>query len=546
MKHWLFCSVAIVIAGCSSVERDVQNVFRYNQSEGITSLDPAFARNIENIWACDQIFDGLVEMGPDLLVRPAIAHSWQIADSGRTYVFHLRNDVLFHDHAAFADGKGRLVTAEDVRFSFERIRDPRTASPGRWIFEHVIPGPQGFIAVDDSTFKITLTRSFPPFLGILSMVYGSVIPREVVEFEGQDLRKHPIGAGPFKFFHWEEGVKLALQRNERYYQRDENGQPLPYLDAVTIGFVKDRNAEFLSLVKGELDMMSGADGAFLNELVDHKGQIRSKYTGRIAVQRSPALATDYLGFLLDTTALAAKQDPWQDVRLRQALNYALDRERIISHLMHGIGSPAGGILPPNMPGSSGKSYRYDPAKARSLMAEAGFPNGKGLPPLKLTVTASYLELCELIQHDLAKFGVKLIVDVVPLSTHKEGVANGDFTFFRKNWMADYPDAENFLLLFNSANKAPAGPNYTHFSNENFDRLYQQSLVTTDENERLGLYAQMDGIVTENAPAVFLLHPEVIRFSRRDVQGLVADPMNNLDLRRVRKMKQISSRAFARP
>lgn len=535
MKNLLFLFPLFLICACGHSDRtDGRSVFRYNQSEGITSLDPAFARNIENMWACDQIFDGLVEMGPDLLVRPGIAASWEIQDTGRTYVFHLRDDVSFHDHPAFENGRGRKITAEDVRSSFDRIRDPRTASPGRWIFDHVVPDASGFSVIDDSTFVIRLTRPFPPFLGILSMIYASIVPAEVVEHEGNAFRSRPIGTGPFKFFHWEEGVKLALQRNEQYYQKDDSGEQLPYLDAVTIGFVKDRNAEFLSLVKGELDMMSGADGGFLNELLDPLGNIGSRYSDQIQIQRSPALATDYLGFLLDTSITRMRNTPWQDVRLRQALNYALDRDRIITHLMHGIGSPARSILPPNMPGSSGGGYAYDPQRARQLLSEAGYPQGKGLPPLTLTATASYLELCEMIQHDLAAFGIELIVDVVPLSTHKEGVANGDFGFFRKNWMADYPDAENFLLLFASANKAPAGPNYTRFSNAEFDQAYEACLRTPEDSIRMDLYAKMDSIIIDQAPAVFLLHPEVVRVARKEITGLVADPMNTLDLRRVRK------------
>ncbi len=529
-----FLLLFVLCVSCSSDRGDASNVFRYNQSEGITSLDPAFARNLENIWACDQLFDGLVEMGPDLLPIPAIAAHWAIGDSGREYRFTLRNDVYFHDHPAFPEGRGRQVQAEDVRYSFERIRDPRTASPGRWIFDHVVPGAKGIQVLDDHTVRIELQRPFPPFLGILTMAYASIVPEEVVSQEGGGFRNRPVGAGPFKFFHWEEGVKLALQRNANYYQLDEERNRLPYLDAVTVGFVKDRNAEFLALVKGELDMMSGADGAFLNELLDAKGQVRPKYADRIRTERSPALATDYLGFLLDTSLTSVANGPWKDVRLRQALNHALDRERIISHLMHGIGSPARSILPPNMPGSSGQGYGHDPALARQLLSEAGFPGGKGLPPLTLTATASYLELCELIQHDLAAFGIRIIVDVVPLSTHKEGVANGDFIFFRKNWMADYPDAENFLLLYTSANHAPAGPNYARYTNARLDELYARALSTADEQERLRLYARMDSIIVTEAPAVFLHHPEVIRFVRRDVMGLVADPMNGLDLRRVRK------------
>lgn len=525
----------MLVSACRGPHAEEQRtVFRYNQAAGITSLDPAFARNLENIWACDQIFDGLVEMGEDLKVRPAIARHWSVLDSGRTYVFHLRRDVYFHDHEAFPDGRGRRITSEDFRYSFERVRDPRTASPGRWVFEHVVPGPHGFDAPDDSTFIVRLQRPFPPFLGILSMVYASVVPHEAVAFHGAEWRRRPVGAGPFRFFHWEEGVKLALQRHPRYHQRDEHGTALPYLDAVTVGFVKDRNAEFLALLKGELDMMSGADGAFITELLDPLGRVVERHADKVEVLRAPALATDYLGFLLDEKADAVRGSPWHDVRLRRAMGMAIDRQRIIAHLMRGLGSPASSILPPGLPGASLRGGGFDPEGARALMAEAGHPGGRGLPPLRLTVTASYLELCEMIQYDLARFGIRIEVDVVPLSTHKEGTANGDFAFFRKNWIADYPDAENFLMLFTSANRAPAGPNYTRFSDAVLDELHALSLRTVDDSARVAIYQRMDSIVTAQAPAVFLYHPEVVRFVRKGVSGLVADPMNQLDLRRVRK------------
>lgn len=531
----LFLGAMAVLWGCGPARvEDPRTVFRYNQAEGITSLDPAFARNLENMWACDQIFDGLVEMGPDLLVRPCIAQRWTIADSGLTYIFHLRDDVLFHPSEAFPRGEERRVVAGDVRYSFERIRDPRTASPGRWVFEHVRPGPEGFEVVDDSTFVIRLVRPFPPFLGILTMVYASVLPQEVVVHHGAAWRDHPVGTGPFRFFHWTEGVKLVLHRNPAYHQRDEQGMPLPYLDAVSIGFVKDRNAEFLALVKGELDMMSGADGAFLGELVDPLGRVRERYADRIHMERAPALATDYLGFLLDDAMQGPRGGPWHDVRVRRAVNFAMDRERIVAHLMHGVGTPARSMLPPGMPGASGMGFTYDPVKARELLAEAGHPGGRGLPPITLTATASYLELCELVQHELAAFGMDVAVDVVPLSTHKEGTANGDLPFFRKNWIADYPDAENFLMLFTSANRAPAGPNYTRFAHPLMDTLYATALRTTDPEPRHALYGRMDSLVVAQAPAVFLFHPEVVRFIRREVSGLVADPMNRLDLSRVRK------------
>ena len=533
----LLFAIPFVLLSCGTEPVSDDRVFRYNEAEGITSLDPAFARNLENIWAVDQLFDGLVDMGPDMRVKPAVARAWTIGDSGSTYSFHLRSDVRFHDDPLFPGGQGRAVTAADVVYSLERLRDPATASPGRWVLDNVLPGKEGIEGVGDTAVVIRLQRPFAPFLSMLAMAYCSVVPREVVEHYGSEWRGHPVGCGPFRFFQWREGVKLVLHKHPSHYERDEAGVALPYLEAVAISFVKDPNAEFLALVKGELDMISGTEGGFLNELLDPLGNVNTKYMDRIRMERAPALSTDYLGFLMDTSLAKVQQSPWRDVRVRKAISLMIDRERIITHLLHGIGRPAHGIVPPSLPGAKVEfrsAPAHDPVRARTLLEEAGYPDGKGLPPLVITATSGYLELCEFIQHELARYGITVQVDVVPLSTHKEGVANGDFLFFRKNWIADYPDAENFLLLFASRNQAPDGPNYTRFRFPEYDALYEKALRTTDDAERISLYTRMDGIVQRDVPAVFLVHPEVVRFIRTDVAGLAVDPMNRLQLRRVRK------------
>ena len=215
---------------------------------------------------------------------------------------------------------------------------------------------------------------------------------------------------------------------------------------------------------------------------------------------------------------------------------AIDRPRIISHIQHGVGIPATSILPPGLPGATQRGAGFDPDAARRLLAEAGFPGGKGLPPLTVATTATGLELCEFIQHELSGFGIQLIVDVLPLSTHIEGVAAREHAFFRKNWSADYPDAENFLMLFVGANSTPAGPNYTCFQDPLLDRLYTQSLVAVEDSVRLALYQRMDSLVIAASPAIFLTHNEVLYFVRHEVSGLPADPMSQLDLRRVRKVR----------
>lgn len=534
--HWSVSLLLLLSCGVPE-HADRSAVFRYNERQGITDLDPAFARNLEHMWVVDQLFDGLVEMDPRMQVRPSVAHSWEVLDSGRTYRFHLDPTVRFHDDVAFPDSVGRRVTAADFVYSFERIRDARTASPGRWVFDLVLPGEAGIRAIGADTLELRLERAFPPFLGMLAMAYCNVVPREAVEHHGPEWRKHPVGCGPFRFFQWREGVKLVLQRYPRYHRKDEEGNALPYLDAVVVSFVKDPNAEFLALVKGELDMVSGAEGGFLNELLDPLGEMAPKYADRIHMERAPGLATDYLGFLMDSSAASVVGTPWADRRVRRALSLATDRQRLVTYLKHGIGRPAQSIIPPVLPGTQApfwSSGPYRPEEARRLLAEAGHPDGRGLPPITLTTTSSHLDICEFLQHEWRGFGIDLRVDVVPLSTHKEGVANGDHMFFRKNWIADYPDAENFLLLFASGNSAPAGPNYTRTHLPAYDRLYAEALRTTDDSIRLARYAGMEALLLEECPAIFLLHPEVVRFIRNEVSGLGADPMNQLDLRRVKR------------
>ena len=228
-KH-LFFSLFIIftIVSCdndSKKKTGEKSVFRYNESAGISSLDPAFARNAENIWAINQLFNGLVQMNDNLEVEPCVAKSWEISENGLSYTFHLRTDIFFHDHKLFSKGKGRKVIADDFVHSFFRIIDPEVASPGAWIFSQLDKVDNlGIHAINDSTLELKLKKSFPPFLGLLTMQYCSVIPHEIVEHYQRDFRNNPIGTGPFKFKLWKEGVKLIFIKNENYFETDKQAQ----------------------------------------------------------------------------------------------------------------------------------------------------------------------------------------------------------------------------------------------------------------------------------------------------------------------------------
>ncbi len=542
MKTPNFLLFLILLSSLSCSNRDKQTgktVFRYNEAANITTLDPAFARDQAITWATNQLFNGLVQLNDQMEVRPCIARSWEISSSGLEYVFHLRKNVFFHGDKAFREGKGRRVVASDFIFSFQRIIDPSIASPGAWIFNNISTHRDNrpFEAVDDSTVIIRLNQPFPPFLGLLSMQYCSVVPYEAVHLYGPGFRRNPVGTGPFMFKMWEEGVKLVLVKNPGYFE-SVNGNRLPYLDAVAITFMADKQSAFLEFIKGNLDFISGIDPTYKDELLTREGKLQPKYSPKIRLITQSYLNTEYLGFMVDKQDKATNSSPVLDKRVRQAINLAFDRKKMIRYLRNNIGYPGNqGITPKGLPSfdSSQIYYDYNPEKARQLLAAAGFPEGKGLPPLTLTSTSDYLDICKYIQHQVASIGIDLRIEVSPPAAVKEMKAEAKLPFFRASWIADYPDAENYLSMFYSRNFCPQGPNYTHFSNREFDQLYERAMSTIQDSLRFSMYRQMERIMMEEAPVVILYYDQVLRFVQMDIEGLNSNPMNLLTLKQVRKL-----------
>ena len=538
MHKW--AGILLLLVACSGEHDriDDRKVFRYNEAANIASLDPAFARDQAIIWATTQIYNGLLQLGDRLEILPCLARAWEISTDGKQYTFHLRNDLYFHDDPCFPKEKGRKVLASDFVFSFNRIIDPAVASPGTWIFNNVgqLKGCLNVLAINDTTLIITLKHPFPPFLGLLTMPYCFVVPHEALEFYGSDFRSHPVGTGPFRFRYWKEGIKLVLIRNHSYFET-ENGVRLPYLEAVSITFLADKQSAFLEFIKGNLDFMSGIDPGYKDEMLTRSGTLRSVYSSRIRLITQPYLNTEYLGFLMDSSVNEVRNSPVRIKKVRQAINYCFDRRKMIRFLRNNVGSPGmQGIIPKGLPGfdSLAQFYYYDPQKAKQLLTESGFPGGAGLPPIRLVSAPDYLDICKYIQSQASNLGIDLRIEINPPAAVMEMKAQGKLPFFRASWIADYPDAENYLSLFYSPNFCPRGPNYTHFSDDDFDKLYEQSLKTFSDSLRYECYRKMERIVMEESPIVILYYDQVLRFVRKNVDGLGSNPMNLLVLKRVRK------------
>lgn len=527
--------IFILFVSCSESDDNDQDalVFRYNESKGITTLDPAYARNQTIIWPVSQLFNGLVQLDNELNVEPGIARQWTVSEDGRVYTFWLRKDVRFHDSPLLSE-ESRTVNAHDFVYSFERILDPAVASPGSWIFEYTDPGA-AFTAVNDTVLEIRLSAPFPPFLSILAMPYCSVVPEEVVEVPSADFAHNPVGTGPFQFRSWDADEKLILLKNPDYFERDNDGRQLPYLKAVSISFIKDKQSEFLEFLKGNLDFLSGVHPAYKDELLTRSGTLNPDYRNRIRLITMPYLNTEYLGILQEPAE--GEDHLLLDRRIRKAINYGFDREKMMKYLRNNLGYAAtAGMIPPGLPGhlEEGSGYGYRPDRARELIREAGFSSGEQVPPVLLTTTSDYLDLCEYIQFELGKIGLDIEISVSTGGAFRNMVANGNLQFFRGSWIADYADAENYMALFYSGNFAPEGPNYTRFSSAGFDRLYERAIREADQEKRIALYRQMDSIVIAEAPVVPLYYDKVVRFVPLEITGFAPNPMNNLVLKTVRK------------
>ncbi|WP_316840548.1 ABC transporter substrate-binding protein [Pedobacter gandavensis] len=538
IAHIFYGLLLFVFVACGRKgEEEEKKVFHMNLDQNLTSLDPAFARNQNALWMVNQVFNGLVQIDSNLNTLPCIAKSWEISEDGLNYTFHLRGDVYFHDDPTFPGGKGRKVVADDFVYSFYRLIDPKVASSGSWIFSDKVKDQHNFLAINDSTFQIKLIKPFPPFLSLLTAQYASVVPKEVVEHYGKDFRSHPIGTGPFKFKYWKEDEVLVFLKNEKYWEKD-NGHQLPYLDAVKVTFISDKQSAFMNFIKKDLDFFDKVDGSYRDDILTKSGKMTKKYKGDFQLIKSPYLCTEYLGFLVDTSKSIAKNSPVKYLKVRQAINYAIDKPKLIKYLRNSIGIPAtAGFVPQGMPGFDStvvKGYHYEPEKAARLLAEAGYPNGKGMPQITLSTSTTYKDLMEFIQGELNAIGIKVKVDASPNASLRDMMSKNAVNFFRGSWIADYGDAENYLAVFYSKNKVPNGPNYTGYFNKDYDRLFESSYYENDPQKRFKLYQKMDSMVMTYANIVPILYDQSLIMLQNNISGYPLNPLNLMILKRVKK------------
>ncbi len=521
-------------------------VFNINEAAEVRGLFPLSLTQLPAHRIGAQIFEGLVRLDPtDLSIKPALATEWEVDVTGTRYTFTLRKGVRFHDDPCFANGEGREVTPEDVVQCFTALSTPGDLNLLDWLFQDLVvgvstrvnamargeqaPPVKGLEVTDDGRVRITLNSPTPGFLQVLAHQGCWIYPAEMVAHYGREVQWHPVGTGAFRVRSFKRGTSLILERNERYWGSDELGNALPFLDAVKYTFEKDKNVELDGFEKGHLTMVS--------ELPVERTQVLDTYAdGRYLVQSTPGMSVQFYGF-------NRRMAPFQELRVRKAFSMAIDRQTLVDSVLNGLAVAAErGVVPPGFAGypyDSVPRTAYDPEGARSLLAAAGYPDGRGLPSVLLQVNSDgfgYVRVAGVVQTMLEKvLGVSAVITVLPADQHFERVERSQSQFWREGWVADHPDPENFLAMFYGRNApadstAPSYLNSTRYADERFDAYFAKAQMTADRTERMRLLAKAERTLMEDMVVIPLYHERTVRVLQPWVRDLPINGMDFIDLR----------------
>ena len=487
---------------CGSAPDESTRIFRYRLATDPPALDTIHTTDTSSAAIVFRMFEGLVEQDPlTLEVVPALAESWEISGDGLTYTFHLKKGVKFHN--------GREVTAADFRYSFERCLTPENMSERSWVLasikgaEEMLKGDaetlSGMENPDDYTVILELEKPFAPFLSYLAMEAGRVVAREGVQGD----RFVPIGTGPFRFISWKHDIRVSLEAFEDYHSEPAGIERIDY------EVIPDVGVAFQKFVAGELDLVDEIPpGQFR--------LIQERYPESVKVW--PFLRNEYIGF-------NHMRPPFKDnLKLRQALCWAVDRQRIVDDIYEGAALTANCILPPGMKERDDtiEGYGFDLEKASRLLAEAGYPGGKGLPELTLWYNNNEMhqQNVQYIQSTLKKIGLNIRLRSLDWPAYLKACESHEPDLYRLGWVADIPDADNFLyILLNSAQIGPPG-NYSGYSNPEFDSLVNEARESTDAEHRIELYRKADRLATEDACWIHLMYAKERILFNPDYEGLV--------------------------
>jgi len=571
---WVVFLASLIAVGCADSnpststkriakgDREYGGTFKLNERDEFQTLFPyAMIDGVSNRVA-GQIYEGLIKLNTkDLSIEPRIADSWEVGPEGKVYTFRLKKGVKFHDDSCFPDGKGREVKAADFKYSFEllctklindtipNLMFERTFKDkvlgANEFYESAAGEIEGVKVIDDYTLEVTLMQPSSSFIYIMAYPAASVVPREAVDKYGTDLI---VGSGPFMFGEFLEDndeltgepiEKLVLIRNPNYHVTDSFGNQLPYLDSVLISFYNSQKRELALFQADELDMILGLPAESVRDIVEQQIAYFEKKPPIFILERSADMSTQFYEFNLANPLFGLDAN---GLKVRQAISYAIDRQKLIEKVLSGeaYGPGIHGITPPSFreyDNSKIQGYSYDPEKAKQLLAAAGYPDGENFPTIKLELNSGGFRNTSVafeVQKQLSNvLNINLELEIVPMSKLLDDrkYARGDM--FRSGWIADYPSPENFLLLMYGRNvpddaSEPSILNTPRYRNSTFDELFMKGVTKDSLGTSYAAFAEAEQIMMNDAPLVILWYDEQYRLIQSNVQNFSINAMHYRD------------------
>ena len=566
---YLLIGAAVILSSCGGDQENTNKntkiakgdvkyggVFKMNETEDFKSLYPLNVTMAIEQRIANQVYEGLLKFDQaDLSILPSLAEKWQVNEDATSYTFNIRKGVMFHDDNCFEGGKGREIKAADFKYCFDRIAVADASNQMYWLFKDRVTGAnayhqsvidgkplEGGIAgvkvVDDYTLQIDLDYSFAGFLNIVAHNATYLYPKEAVDTYGADMRINCVGTGPFRVKKIKESETVILDRNPSYWESDEHGNELPYLDGLKFSFNKEKKGELLEFKKGNLDMVFRLPLEMIGDVVGELEDAKKGGNRPYVMQVVPALSVYYLGF-------QHKLEPFNNIDVRKAFNYAIDRESIVTYTLQGEGRPAlYGIVPPfkGYEFENVKGYEFDVEKAKEHMAKAGFTNGNGFPEITLQINPGggdrNVQIAEVVQKMLNEnLGINIKIEQMQFAQHLENLETGKAKFWRSAWIADYPDPENFLNLLYGAHvpdelSDKAYINAPRYQSATFDSLFDIALREVDNAKRFELFRQADQQSVDEAAIMPIFYDENTRLIQVYVKNFPSNSMEYRDMTKV--------------
>jgi oligopeptide transport system substrate-binding protein len=531
------------LVACTKKKNTSEKVLNIVSPMKFSGYDPAFASDLYAGNETTRVYEGLLEyhyLKRPYTLQPNLTEEMPaVSADGLTYTFKILKGVKFHDSPAFTGGKGRELVAADFVYSFKRLADPKLQSTGWWLLDGKIKGLnewrkknenassvnydeeiEGLKSIDSHTLQITLSKPFPQFLYALAMPFTVVVAKEAVTHFGKEFINHPVGTGAFILPEYDQSNTITYLKNpnfrEKFYPTEGEagdkekgllesaGKKLPLVDKVVVQIIVEDQPRWLNLQKGSLDYASIPKDNFSSTVQKDKTLAKELADKGMVLEWAPQLDVTYTAFNHENKLFK------DNVKLRRAMSLAYNEAKGNELFYNGTGLSAQSVVPPGIAGYSADFKnpwrQYNLELAKKLLAEAGYPGGKGLPKLTYDTTANTVsrQMGEFFAKSMEDLGIKVEVisntwpELVKKTNTKSTI------LFGMAWGADYPDAENFLQLLYCPNKSP-GSNSSNFCNPEFDKLFAQASVMQDGPERTAMYEQLNKLVADQVPWIFGLH-----------------------------------------